>query len=111
MSNPADQLLKKLGISFEDLDKPGHMGEKEAYFELLRQTEQAPLSVDSIRLNVMRAKYAVEMELTDPKRNKSNDEFLLARLRNYLLLEGVLFSPQNAVEVYRKDLQDLLGKK
>lgn len=109
--NIAEQFLEKLGLKYEDLDKPGYMGEKEAYFDLLKQTQLAPLSVDEVRNFILRCRYSVEMELTDPKHNTIHDEQLKARLRNYILLEAFLYAPANAVEVHKEDIKALVSNK
>lgn len=110
----ADDFLEKLGLKIEDLDSPGHMGEKEAYFALLREGQGKKLTVEDIRANVIRMRYSVEMELTDiiKKSPKSQEViYLSARLRNYVLLEAALYSPQTAGDDHRKDIEDLVSNK
>ena len=104
-----DLFLKKLGIKFEDLDKPGHMGERDAYFAMLKGAQKEPVTVDAFRKAILRMRYAVEMELTDPNHVIGDDKdiFMRARLRNYLLLEAILYDPATAETQYKEDIKRL----
>lgn len=109
--NPAEEFLKKLGLTFEELDSPGHSGEKDAYYQLLKDSQQRAFTVDDVRIFIIQCRHAVEMELTDPKHDKSTDDQLKARLRCYIILEAFLYSPAQAVENHKKDIEKMVAKK
>lgn len=132
--NAADDLLKRIGLSLEDLDKPGHMGEKEAYFTLLQQSQTTPLTIEDFRKYFIRMRMSVEQELASRKAAPQSFVSLLsylipviglirkwyqdqeeielkARLRNYLLLETFLYSPGIANQKHQGDINDMVSGK
>ncbi len=111
MANKLDELLEARGLKFEDLHK--YPGATEQYLEWLELLETQPMSVDDVKRHIKQEKAKVELELVD------TDEFiyyfgifkvvnrkhvgLKARLKNYLLLELLLESPdtkRRSIEAY-----------
>jgi len=87
-----DELLKKYGVKYEDLTSD----EKETLFTWVDAIEKNQLTIDKIRDYVSNMKGVVENELATTGLNKGQDTLLKARLRNYLLLEAFLTSPEKA---------------
>ena len=82
-------ILEKLGVKYEDLNPV----ERETYNSKLSEIQKSGLSVDKIRDYVHRMKESVELELTKVGHESKQDIFLKARLRNYMLLEAFLDTP------------------
>ncbi len=99
-----DEILQRVGLKYEDLDTPGHMGERESLDKWLSDLGKAKVTIETIKTHIARMKYSVEMELTNPDLTLKQDLFLKARLRNYLLLEGFLQSPERAKEQVERNI-------
>ena len=102
-----DQLLEKVGLKYEDLDTPGHSGEKEQLNLWLEALSNNQITVEKIKSYIVEMKSAVEMELTKSSLNPKEDMFLKARLKNYLLLEAFLFTPERAKEQLERNLKNI----
>ena len=87
-----DKLLEKYGVKHEDL----RSDEVETLNVWLQAIQKGQLSLESVREYISTMKGAVEDELTSTKHNANQDLFLKARLRNYLLLEAFLSTPERA---------------
>jgi hypothetical protein len=87
-----DQLLEKAGLKFEDLSKD----EKETLLKWDETLQHNQMSIEKVREYVSAMKVAVEQELTIHDLGSKQDLFLKARLRNYMLLEGFLSTPEKA---------------
>ena len=107
---------KKLGISFEDMS----VDEKEtihSMLELVQKTKMTPLK---LRDYILTLRSMVEKELVkEPEfirvfifkfRNDRNI-FLKARLRNYMVLESFLVSPEKAKEQVESFIDGLVPVK
>lgn len=108
--NKLDQLLEERGLKLEDLQGEA----KEQYFEWLNMLETQPLSIEDMKSYLSAEKVKIELSLTEEpefkyhffglfKRENRKHLFLKARLRNYLLLEQFLQSPETkkkAIEGY-----------
>jgi len=106
-----DEILSKLGLKYEDLDKPGYAGEKKQLQIWLEAISNNKVTTESIKTYIHEMRSAVEMELTKPGLDPKNDLFLKARLRNYLLLEGMLTSPERAKAQLEQNLASMVGGK
>ena len=87
-----DEILHKIGLKYEDLTAV----ERDTLQTWNKSLEQRKLSVESIKEYVSSMRFAVERELTQVGHESKQDIFLKARLRNYILLEGFLESPEKA---------------
>ena len=101
-----DVLLERLGVKYEDLNA----AEKETLLTWLGALKKNKVTVNSIKTYINRMKTAVEQKLTTTKHNSKQDLFLKARLKNYLLLEAFLTSPEKAREALEKALSGVLPK-
>lgn len=104
-----DDLLKKLGLKYEDLTAQ----EKETYRQMAESLSTSQITPERLRDYIIQMKASVELELVDepelvwwfiPNRRHIS---LKARLKNYLLFESFLLSPERA----RKAVENALGKK
>lgn len=96
-----DKLLEKFGLDYEDLS----IAEKETLDSWGSALSKNILTVDSVKQYIQRMKSSVENELAKTDLNRKQDMFLKARLRNYLLLESYLETPERA----RKQLEQALS--
>ena len=121
-----DKLLEAKGLKFDDLTPD----EREVYYSWIQALETNKLSVESIRESITQSKHAIELELTDirpiPQTWLSLLSFLIpligivrktyqdqrelelrARLRNYILLENMLTSPERAKKAIEKQIGNI----
>jgi len=89
-----DDILEKTGLKYEEL-RPD---EKETLNVWMQALDKGQLTVDKIKNYIFTMREVVEGELTKTDLNKKQDAFLKARLRNYMLLEAFLTSPEKARE-------------
>ncbi len=87
-----DEILKKFNVKYEDLS----IGERETLTSWMKSLSSNELTIDKLRQYIQSMKESVENELTVTTNNSIQDAFLKARLRNYLLIEGFLQSPEKA---------------
>lgn len=87
-----DKILERLGLNYSDLSS----AERETLHSWVQSLETNELTVDKIREYVGAMRDSVEQELTKTDHNSKQDIFLKARLRNYMLLEGFLSTPERA---------------
>ena len=83
-------LLEKYGLKYEDLN----VVERETYNSKLSEIQKSGMSVEKIKTYIHTMKESVELELTKVGHESKQDIFLKARLRNYMLLEAFLNSPE-----------------
>ena len=109
-----DDLLEKTGLKYEDLDSPGHIGEKEYLLDMVKALETRALTVEDIKQTIAQMRVRVTQELIDePEFNyififkvPNRKQILLkARLKNYLLLEEALIAPDKAKKALEAQLQ------
>jgi hypothetical protein len=87
-----DKLFERYGVKYEDLKRE----ERETYLSWLEALEKNQLSIDKIRGYIQAMRSTVEQELATAKLGTKDDMFLKARLRNYLLLEAMMSTPEKA---------------
>ena len=95
-----DEILKKYGLKYEDLN----VVERETLNTWLTALKQGQLTLDKIKDYVSAMRDSVETELTKIGHESKQDIFLKARLRNYMLLEGFLSTPERAEKMMEKSL-------
>lgn len=91
MANVLDELVEKLG-GYAELSS----AEKETYRENLKVLEGRTITVDEIKNFVRQMMMVVERLLVDAKEGTPESINLKARLKNLLILEQFLFSPERA---------------
>lgn len=101
----SDAILKQFGLTFEELTTV----ERETFNSMLQSVQKNELTVDRLRDHITLMRDSVEQELSNPniKLASNQDIFLKARLRNYMLLESFLISPQRAAEALKRQLQNV----
>ena len=98
-----DEILKKYGLKYEDLNAT----EKETLNTWLNALKQGQLTLDKIKDYISTMRDSVEAELTKIGHENKQDIYLKARLRNYMLLEGFLSTPERAEKMMEKSLGGL----
>ena len=115
-----DDLLSKFNLKWDDLDTPGHSGEKEYLLSMISAIEQKQVTVQTIREHIANMKDAVEQQLiAEPEFNyififkvpNRKQIFLKARLQNYLLFEAMLSAPEKAKKAIEAQLAGISGRK
>ena len=94
--------------------------EREDIFKLAKAFEVKQITVDDIKTHLTSMRKFVENELTNAKMEKfslwsflfswKQDYYLKARLRNYMLLEDLLNSPENIRKHAEQQLGAITGK-
>lgn len=98
-----DELLERVGLKYEDLNET----ERETVMSWADALNEKSISVDLIRSYISRMKDSVENELAVTGHEYKKDIYLKARLRNYLLLEAFLTSPEKARAAIEKTLKGI----
>lgn len=124
--NEVDKLLKEKGLTFEDLKGE----ERDVYFSWLKALEGNQLTVEKIKTFVSDARQSVEIELSEYEDVPNTWLSLLSlflplygvikkwyqdrkkialqmRLRNYILLEAMLTSPEKAREAIKQQIEQI----
>jgi uncharacterized protein YoxC len=102
-----DEILQKVGLKYEDLT----VEEKETLHSWVDAMRETGLSVAKIKEHIENMKYSVETELTDTKHGSKRDIYLKARLKNYMLLEALLSTPEKAQQALDRALAGIVSKK
>ena len=101
-----DKILEKFGVKYEDLKAP----EKETLNTWMEALEKGQLSIPKIKGYITSMREAVEKELCKHDLGSKQDLFLKARLRNYMLLEAFLSTPERAKQQIEDALSGMVGK-
>jgi hypothetical protein len=99
-----DELLKKYNLKYEDLNPL----ERETLNTWVSALEQGQLTLDKLRDYLRSMRDSVENDLTKTENNSKQDIFLKARLRNYMLLEAFLSTPEKARAAMDKALKGMI---
>lgn len=102
-----DTILEKLNLRYEDLN----IAEKETLNTWIQQLSTNKLILEDVKKHISFMRGSVERELTTTDLNTKQDLFLKARLRNYMLLEALMNSPDEAKQSLEKALSGLIAKK
>ena len=102
-----DEILQKTGLKYEDLTSQ----EKETFHSWVDAMRETGVSVTKVKDHIESMKYSVEMELGDTKHNSKRDLYLKARLKNYMLLEALLSTPEKAQKALDRALAGIVSKK
>ena len=101
-----DKLLERSGLKYDDLNA----GEKETLGTWMEALQKNKVTVAGVRDYITSMKDAIERELAKTDHNTKQDIFLKARLRNCLLLESFLASPERAQEQLEQAIAGLAPK-
>ena len=102
-----DDILDKVGIKFNDLS----IDEQETLHSWVGAVETAQMNSVKIKEYIQSMKQSVSLELSTSKLGKKEDMYLKARLRNYILLEAFLESPQKAKKALDRAISGIVSKK
>lgn len=102
-----DQLLEKVGLKYEDLNA----SEKETLNVWMETLQKGQLSIEKIREYITSMREAVEQELAKSDLGSKQDLFLKARLRNYMLLDAFLSTPERAKQQMENAISGMIGRK
>ena len=110
-----DELLKKFGLTIDDLNGL----ESDQFYTMLEDLQNNRLTLEKFKDYVTAMKSAVEEELSnEPEyiqvfifrfRNDKNI-FLKARIRNYMIMEAFLTSPEKAKQAIERSLANVVKK-
>ena len=102
-----DDILQKTGLKYEDLNA----GEKETLSSWLEALSKNKLTLEGVKTYLASMRDSVEQELTKVGFNSKQDILLKARLRNYMLLEAFLSTPEKAKQAVEKAISGLVGNR
>jgi hypothetical protein len=102
-----DEILAKYNLKYEDLNPV----EKETLNTWIEVLQKGELSLDKIKQYIVDMKEAVAMELSKHNLRNKKDLYLKARLRNYILLDAFLTTPEKAKEKIEEALSGIAGGK
>lgn len=98
-----DKILEKLNLKYEDLN----FSERETLNLWLETLNKGQITLEDVKAHITSMKDSVETELANTSHNTKQDLFLKARLRNYILLEGFLSSPERAKRAIEQQLSGI----
>ena len=101
-----NKLLEKAGLKYEDLNDL----ERETLNSWSEKLGKGDLTTQDIRSYIISMRDSVEQELIKTDLNSKQDLFLKARLRNYMLLEAYLSTPEKAKKAIQRSISSLIGK-
>ncbi len=102
-----DKILEQLGLKYEDLSRT----EQETFESWSTALEKSVVTISDVRNYVSSMRDSVEQELTKVDYNNKQDILLKARLRNYMLLEAFLSTPEKARQALDRAMAGLVKKK
>jgi len=98
-----DEFLKKRNLKYEDLTPD----EVQTFNTMLSAMQQSTLTTEKIKEYISSMKFAVEQEITKSDNGNKHDMFLKARLKNYMLLEAFLLTPERARKALEASIKNL----
>lgn len=104
-----EELLNKLGMKYDDLNKD----EKATLSTWMASLQTSAMTIDKIREAIQAMKFSVENELIDTPEHiffifPNRKQILLkARLKNYMLIEAFLTSPERAKQAIEQAILSL----
>ena len=101
-----DDLLEKFNLKYEDLNAV----ERETLNTWVEALQKGQVSVEKIKEYIVSMREAVENEVSRSNLGSKQDLFLKARLRNYLLLESFLSTPERAKQQMENMLAGMTKK-
>lgn len=109
-----DQLMEVMqSRGVKDFRDMNHL-EKETFNQMMEIVEQREMTIDDLRFYLSKLRRSIEEEMTTtevaiPKTEEAERKrlFLTARLRNMIMIEGMLTSPSEAKRVMEIMLRQL----
>ena len=121
-----DQVLDKINANRKSAGEPPILFETlkseeiEEIIKIATSLEAKELTMDALKESIRNMRHQVELELTKEKMEKfsfwsflfnfKNDYYLKARLRNYMLLEDLLITPENIRKHAEQQLSAMTGR-
>jgi hypothetical protein len=102
-----DEILQQIGLKYEELTSV----ERETFSTWLEALNKSQLTIERIRTYIASMRDAVITELTQVPMGNDRDYLLKARLRNYMLLEAFLSTPEKAKKALENALAGIRGKR
>lgn len=102
-----DKLLEKAGLTYEELTS----AERDTLGTWMDSLQKSKISISSVKGYIASMRDAVEMELTKTDLNSKQDLLLKARLKNYMLLEAYLSTPEKAKEALNRAISGMIPRK
>ncbi len=102
-----DKILERVGLSYNDL-RPDEI---ETINTWISELQKSKITTTRIKDHITSMKQSVEQGLTKTSHNTKKDILLKARLRNYLLLEALLTSPDRAKEQLDQAIAGIVPRK
>jgi hypothetical protein len=101
--NLSDKILEEAGLRYEDLSPE----EKETYNAQFFNIKN--LTIEDLKQHVIDMKNSIAIQLsdTDPQEDEYTDLILKARLKNYILLEAFLTTPEKAEKALRNAISNV----
>lgn len=99
-----DKISELTGLKFEDL-KPV---ERETAMNWIQTMAEREIGLEDVRMFINSMRVAVDGELAVSNLSREQDLYLKARLKNLIMLEAFITSPekaQKALELYLKKLK------
>ena len=106
--NLSDKILDEMGLRYEDLN----IAERETYNAQAFDIKN--ITINDLKEHIGDMKNAVAMQLSDLTNideDYDKDIFLKARLKNYILLEAFLTSPDKAEKALKDSLKNIKPQK
>jgi len=102
-----DEILNKVGVKYDQLT----IDEQETLHSWVGAVETAQMNSIKIKEYIASMKHSVSLELSTSKLGKKEDMYLKARLRNYILLEAFLESPEKAQKALDRAIAGIVSNK
>ncbi len=87
-----DEILQRIGLKYEDLTS----AERDTLSGWMEALDSNQLTLDRVRVFVHQLRDHVEQEVVTVDNGSKQDIFLKARLRNLMLIEAFMTSPEQA---------------
>jgi hypothetical protein len=102
-----DDILQRVNLKYEDLTT----AEKDTLHSWMDALTKSKVTLEMVKTHIEAMRDSVETELTQVGHNSKQDIFLKARLRNYMLLQAFLHSPEKAQQALDRALAGLVNRK
>ena len=102
-----DKILERLNLRYEDLTRE----ERNTLNSWMQILEKKRITTEDVKKYISTMKESVENELTKTDINSKQDIFLKARLRNYILLDAFLYSPERAKDALERMVEGIVPKR
>lgn len=102
-----DEILQRVGLKYDDLSS----SERETLNSWLSAIDNQQLTLDGVRIFIHSLRENIENELVNVGHNSKEDIFMKARLRNIMLIESFLTSPQKARQSLDRALAGIVSNR